>query len=146
MRLRNYTLLVLAFGSAIYLGSCVKALSENDVAYVIPLLDNIIASIRDSNYEMFSRDLNAEMKGALDQNAFAELKFMLDQKLGDYQGRNFTKAIQTKKNDRLYTTVLYTARYTKEPASVVITITTEYIEGQVKIGGLYFNSPSLRSQ
>ncbi len=123
---------------------CIKNLSENDVAHVSPMLDNIMGSIKEGNYEKFSSDFNAEMKNALGEVAFVNMKIMLDQKIGEYQTKKFTKAFQTSKNNRTFVTVIYGARFTKESSEVMITVSTENVDGITKVAGLFFNSPNLR--
>ena len=43
-----------------------------------------------------------------------------------------------------YIVMIYNARYTREPEEVIITISLQKIEGEIKIVGSWFNSPKLR--
>jgi len=144
MRKRWFMLLTLLPLVLILLHGCQKTIRENDVAYISVVVDRIMQGIMESSYEKFSQDLNPTMKNAFDVTAFMNLKTMLDEKVGPYQSKKFCRAFKENKDNRFYTTVIYNAKFARETTAVVITITTEELNGEIKVAGLYFNSPNLR--
>ncbi|SPF53590.1 hypothetical protein SBF1_6830001 [Candidatus Desulfosporosinus infrequens] len=69
-----------------------------------------------------------------------------DSKIGDYEGKTFSGATTTTKDNMTLTVVVYTAKYSKEPNGVQITITFSDSNGKKIIEGLYLNSPNLQKQ
>jgi hypothetical protein len=118
-------------------------LSAEDVAFAEPLVDNMLAGIRDKDYAVFSRDFSDATKSLMTEDKFNELTDLLASKIGDYEQRSFTQAVKAAQNDTLYTAVAYTAKYSDEPGDVIITVT---FNPDQKIEGLRLDSPKLREQ
>ncbi len=127
-------------------GCGAERLSESDVSYAGPILDNVLTGIRDNHYDEFSRDFSDKMKTALTQENFEILVTTLNSKIGDYESKSFSGATNAIKDNNTYTVVIYKAKYSKETNDVQITITLSDNNGKKLIEGLLFNSPNLKKQ
>ena len=127
-------------------GCGAKSLSESDVSYAGPILDNVLTGIRDNHYNEFSRDFSDKMKTTLTQENFEILVTTLNSKIGDYENKSFSGATNTIKDNNTYTVVIYKAKYSKETNDVQITITLSDNNGRKIVEGLLFNSPNLKKQ
>jgi hypothetical protein len=123
-----------------------KSLSEADVNYAGPILENVLTGMKEDNYADFSKDFSDQMKAALTQENFKTFKTSFDSKIGDYESKTFSGATTTSKDNKTYTIVVYKAKYSKESADVQITITFSDNNGKKIIEGLVFNSPNLKKQ
>ncbi len=120
--------------------------TSQDYSYADAMLDNILAGIENRDYSQFSLDFSDKMKGVLTEDVFNATCDLLDSKIGDYQSRTFTGAEDIEENDINLTFIVYNAKYSDEPANVIITIAFSGEEGSRKVETLVFNSPKLRQQ
>lgn len=125
---------------------CVAKLKEADVRYAGPMVDNLLAGIAAGDYDVFSRDLDETMLKAIDEKAFTTMVDQIRGVIGDYQSKTFTQAVNTTENNVPMTVIIYKARFSNEPADVLITVTFTDSHSGKKISGLFFNSPKLRGQ
>jgi S-ribosylhomocysteine lyase LuxS involved in autoinducer biosynthesis len=125
---------------------CSKKISETDVSYAGPILDNVLSGINNKDYEKFSKDFSSQMKDALTKEKFNELVSLLESKIGSYKEKSFSGAANMKKNNKTLTVIVYKAKYSKETKDVQITVTFSDNNGKKIIEGLYFNSPNLQKQ
>lgn len=125
---------------------CVAKLKEADVRYAGPMVDNLLAGIAAGDYAGFSRDLDDTMLKAIDEKAFTAMVDQIRSVIGDYQSKTFTQAVNTTENNVPMTVIIYKARFSNEPADVLITVTFTDSHSGKKISGLFFNSPKLRGQ
>ncbi|MGE5495941.1 MAG: DUF3887 domain-containing protein [Burkholderiales bacterium] len=121
------------------------ALSAEDVAYAEPIVDNILAGIKDRDYAVFSRDFSDTMKTLMPEESLDSLADLLASKVGEYQSRSFAQAADVTQNGAQYTVVTYTAKFSDEPGDVLIIVTFGG-DTEKKVDGLFFNSPKLREQ
>ena len=98
------------------------------------LLDGLIAR----DYEQFSRDFSETMKQGMDQQAFADLLAMLDNKLGTFQSSELVTVLQ----DENFTTLVYRLEYERDN-QVSMRVVFDNAEPH-SISGLWFDSPELR--
>ena len=98
------------------------------------LLDGLIAR----DYEQFSRDFSETMKQGMDQQAFADLLAMLDNKLGTFQSSELVTVLQ----DENFTTLVYRLKYERDN-QVSMRVVFDNAEPH-SISGLWFDSPELR--
>jgi hypothetical protein len=127
-------------------GCGTKGLSEADISYADPILENVLTGMKEHNYKEFSRDFSDQMKAALTEENFAAFVTTFDTKIGDYESKTFSGATTTTKENKTYTVVIYKAKYSKETADVQITITLSDHNGKKVIEGLVMNSPNLKKQ
>lgn len=137
-------ILVMAMLAGALLSGCGKVMTESDVSYASPLLDNMLSGIKDKDYSEFSKDFGSEMKTAMTEEAFNTLVDTLNSKIGDYQSRTFGGATTQASNGKNYTVVVYKAKYTNETADVMITLTVGGEDGGRTVDGFFMNSPNLR--
>ena len=121
------------------------ALNAEDVAYAEPVVDNLLAGIKDRDYAVFSRDFSDTMKTMMPEDSLGTLADLLASKVGEYQSRSFAQAADMTQNGVKYTVVTYTAKYSDEPGDVLIIVTFGG-DTEKKVDGLFFNSPKLREQ
>lgn len=136
--------LVAAFLAGLFLAGCSKGLTESDVSYAGPVLDNILEGIAERDYEKFSRDFSERMKEAVPPDDFDAMVTTLETRLGTYAGRSFTNATQTKSATDLVV-VTYQARYAKESA-VTIRMYFSAEGGSKLIEGFLIDSPALQEK
>lgn len=135
---------LLAVISCMLLTGCAPmGLKETDVSFAGPMLDNILTALKDGDFEAFSKDFGPDMKAAMTDKDFAELKEQLDTKVGEYESREFLAALNLEENGKKYTRVVYNAKYTVEKGTVVITVVFGGEEGAKTVEGLFFSSPNL---
>lgn len=120
-----------------------SSLSETDVSYAGPMLDNVLTGIKDNNYAEFTKDMDDAMKKALPEDTFHSMVATFQEKIGDYQSKTFGAAAPATENNVAYTKVIYKAKYTKETGDVLITISFTDSNGTKKVSGLLFSSPNL---
>ena len=121
-------------------------LSESDVSYAGPMVDNVIGGLADRDYDMFSRDFSDTLKSALTEENFDTFADLLDEKIGSYESKNFGGASPTTQDDVDMTVVVYKAKFSKETSNVLITVKFSGESGDETIEGIYFNSPNLQKQ
>ena len=130
------------FLANLFLAGCGAKLQEADVAYARPILDNIIEAIRERDYGKFSKDFSEKMKAGLPEKDFDELAAKMDRDLGEYEERNFTSAVRAINPAVDLMIVKYRAKYAND-GNVIITIYFSDINGEKRIEGILFDSPSL---
>ena len=108
--------------------------------YADPVTEQILAAMNGGDYAMYSEDFDQTMKNAMTETVFVETNAVIKSKIGDYVSKEFWKA---ESNDQ-YTIVHYKAKFTDEPAEVTVRVVFQEISGEMKVSGLWFDSPELR--
>ncbi|MBN1455116.1 MAG: DUF3887 domain-containing protein [Methanomicrobia archaeon] len=133
-----------ALFAVIFMGGCLNQ-TPVDIdqvrSYADPITENILIATTENNYTKYSEHFDATMKNALPESLFLETNAMIKSKIGTYDSKEFWKA--ERKNQ--YIIVYYKARFTQEPAAVIVKVVFQELEGDMKISGLWFDSPRLRS-
>lgn len=137
-------LLGTALAAAVLLAGC--GLAESDVPYASDMADNMMAGIETGDYAAFSRDFSDTLKEEMDEDAFAALSETLSSTVGAYESKSFYQAADSKKDDVVYTVVVYKAKFSDEDADVLMTVSFSGAQDSKKIEGLFFNSPKLRGE
>lgn len=139
---KNILLKAIALGMVLLvcaaLAGCAGKLSESDVSYAGPMLDNVLAGMKDKDYNEFSRDFSDTMKSSVTQDGFISLVDTLQTQAGDYQEKTFSSAAATTQNNQNYTLVIYKAKYSKATADVTIKISFSDNNGTKIVEGLWF--------
>ena len=137
-------LVVLTAGAVFALTSQSKALtgSEKDavLAYSEAKTDNLMKGINNSDYAVFSRDLNDKMKGAITETGLTNMRIKVNDKIGNYVSRQVESVTQS--GDLV--TVIYSARFDNED-QVTVRVIFDAAEPH-RISGLWFDSPKLRQK
>jgi hypothetical protein len=110
-----------------------RGLTESDVAYAGPMLDNVLAGIAARDYAKFSRDFSATMRDGATETGFPAVVAALEEKLGGYSDRRFLRAGKTRTAMGMLTVVTYQARYSKdERATIMIWISENNGERRIE--------------
>jgi hypothetical protein len=136
-------LMMAVFTAGLVLAGCQKGLGESDIPYAASMVGNVLAGIADRDYARFSMDFSGAMKEAINEEGFPSMVAKLDDSLGEYRNRTFTRAVNARAKGKNYVIVTYRAEYEKDDkATITVYITdddgTKLIEGfaAVPSGGL----------
>ena len=110
--------------------------------YADPITENILLGMNENNYTKYSEHFDQTMKNAMPESVFNETNAIIKSKIGDYASKEFWKA-ETKDQ---FTIVYYKAEFTQEPETVIVKIVFQEIAGEIKVSGLWLNSPELRKK
>ena len=127
---------------------CAGCLSKTQVdveqvrAYADPITENILVGMNEGNYTKYSEHFDATMKNALPEPVFHENNALIQSKIGAYVSKGFWKA----ESQNQYTIVYYTALFTQEPDDVIVKVVFQEIAGEMKVSGLWLDSPKLREK
>ena len=108
--------------------------------YADPVTENILVAMNEGDYAIYSEDFDQTMKNAMTEAVFDETNTVIRSKIGDYVSKEFWKA----ESKDQYTIVYYRAKFTDEPADVTVRVVFQEINGEMKVSGLWFDSPELR--
>ncbi|MBZ9685447.1 DUF3887 domain-containing protein [Clostridium estertheticum] len=122
---------------------CTKKLTEKDVEFAGPLTENMIMAIDKGDYAQFSKDFSAEVKKAITEESFKTLCTSFSEKIGKYESKKFSAASESKKDEKIFKTVIYNAKYSKEENDVQITASFSEKDGKILVEGIFFKSPNL---
>ncbi|MBU3188964.1 DUF3887 domain-containing protein [Clostridium bowmanii] len=125
------------------LTGCNKKLAEKDVEYAAPLTENILQAVGKGDYAQFSKDFSDELKKGIPEESFKTLCTSFSDKIGKYESKKFTAAAETKKDGKIFKTVIYTAKYSKEKKDVQVTASFTENDGKILVEGIFFKSPNL---
>jgi hypothetical protein len=112
--------------------------------YADLIMENILTSLNEGDYTRFSERFDETMKGALNEDHFVYLSAEIKSKIGDYvpESKEFFSAEERDE----YIVVRYRTRFSEEAEDVIVTVSFQEIEGEVYVSGLWFMSPSLKSE
>lgn len=112
---------------------------ERWISIASPIAENILKSINNNDYQGFTADFSQEMMNSFPPQEFANLREMLESKIGKYISK--TPAKVTEEGE--YIVVYFDAQYEKEEA-VTVKVVFEKGDETYKVQGLWFDSPKLR--
>jgi hypothetical protein len=139
---KNVFAKVISLGLIVLMGAslagCAGSLKESDVSYAGPMLDNVLAGIKDNNYSEYSKDFDDTMKNAMPQDKFSQMVTQIQSQLGDYVSRTFEAAAPVTQDNVNYTKVVYKGKFSKTTKDVMITISFDEVNGQKKVAGIFF--------
>ncbi len=127
-------------------GGCIEksGVDVDDVeqvrGYADPITEQILVAMNENDYAKYSEDFDQTMKNAMTVAVFDEKNAAIRSKIGDYVSKEFWKA----ESKDQYTIVHYKAKFTDEPADVTVRVVFQEINGEMKVSGLWFDSPELR--
>ena len=108
--------------------------------YADPVTEQILVAMNGNDYARYSEDFDQKMKNAMTEAVFDEANTGIRSKIGDYVSKEFWKA----ESKDQYMIVHYKAKFTDEPAEVTVRVIFQEINGEMKVSGLWFDSPELR--
>jgi hypothetical protein len=106
------------------------------------IAENILSSLNNNDYPVFSKDFDQNLKNILTRTSFDQLYQKVKSTLGDYQSKDLITA--TTQSD--ITTLQYVAHYTNEPAGVAVTLSLQNVNHTIYVHGLNLDSSKLRGQ
>ena len=119
---------------------------EIDVAqvreYADPITENILLAMNEDNYTKYSEHFDQTMKNAMPEAVFNETNAIIKSKIGDYVSKEFWK-VESKDQ---FTIAYYKAKFTQEPEDVIVKVVFQEIVGEMKVSGLWLDSPKLRKK
>ncbi len=134
---------VLALAAAgLLLAGCGKSLSETEVSYAGPAVDNLLEAIARKDYGQFSRDFSERMKAGIPEAGFEELAGRVEAGLGQYRGKSFLSAVPAKSPAMDLMLVKYRLSYASD-SEVTLTVYFNLAGGKQVIEGLKLDSPVL---
>ncbi len=128
--------------SGLLLAGCGKSLSEAEVGYAGPAVDNLLEAIARKDYELFSRDFSERMKAGIPQADFEALAGKVEVGLGEYRGKSFLSAVPAKSPAMDLMLVKYKLIYANDN-EVTLTVYFNLAGGNPVIEGLKLESPIL---
>jgi hypothetical protein len=105
------------------------------------MTENILLGLDEGDYSKFSKDFNAQVKEGMSESVFPEVESIIKNTVGDYLfSKEFIKELKSEQHFSFY----YKAQFSKEPDGVTVKLVLEKSNGEIKIAGLWFDSPKLR--
>jgi len=123
---------------------CIKQPLEGEererwVTIATPMAENTLESIKNNDYQGFIKDYSQEMIDATPPEAFADLKELLDSKIGTYISFEPERVIE----EDGFVSVFFIVKFEKEE-KVTMQLVYKKDDETHKLQGLWFNSPKLR--
>ncbi|MGH4139041.1 DUF3887 domain-containing protein [Clostridium sp.] len=103
----------------------------------------MLQAVEKGDYAQFSKDFSDELKKAITEESFKTLCTSFSEKIGKYESKKFTAAAEKKKDEKIFKTVIYTSKYSKEEKDVQITASFTENDGKILVEGIFFKSPNL---
>ena len=98
--------------------------------------------MNENNYSGYAGYFDQTMKTAMNEAVFNETNMLIRSKIGDYVSKEFLKV--ESKNQHMV--VHYNARFTDEPEDVIVRVVFQEVMGEMKVSGLWLDSPILREK
>lgn len=105
-----------------------------------PIVENILLSMKNNDYESFIKDMDEKMKATFTKDYFKTMNDKIIPEIGNYQSKEYWQA--QKSGD--YMVVFYKAKFDKEKDVVVVKVVLFEKDGKTLVSGLFFDSPNLR--
>jgi len=103
----------------------------------------MIQEIEKGDYAQFCKYFSVELKKAITEESFKTICTSFSEKIGKYESKKFSAAVENKNKDKILKSVIYKAKYSKEEKDVQITATFAENDGKILVEGIYFKSPNL---
>jgi hypothetical protein len=136
---------IVMIASVVFFAGCVEK-NQVDVAqvrkYADPITGNILLAMNEGNYTKYSEHFDQTMKNAMPEAIFNETNAIIQSKIGDYVSKEFWK-VESKDQ---FTIAYYKAKFTQEPEDVIVKVVFQEIVGEMKVSGLWLDSPKLRKK
>jgi hypothetical protein len=113
---------------------------DSVLQYADSVAEGILQSFNSGSYSEFSKNFSETMKGSVPESGFMENRNLIRSEIGEYVSKEFWKSGQ----EGLYYNVYYKADFNNEEEKVSVLIIFEEISGEMKVSGLWFDSPKLR--
>lgn len=144
MKLKKFIFVLIGSIFIISLVSCSSKIDESSIRkYSDSIMENILISMSDLNYDEFKKDFDTQMDELVpDKASFINLVMPIQNAVGTYE-KSSLQFVQAKK-DKDITSIIYRAKFTKETEPVNISISFKDINSKHKVCNLYFSSPKIK--
>lgn len=144
MKLKKFIFVLIGSIFIISLVSCSSKIDESSIRkYSDSIMENILISMSDLNYDEFKKDFDTQMDELVpDKASFINLVMPIQNAVGTYE-KDSLQFVQAKK-DKDITSIIYRAKFTKETEPVNISISFKDINSKHKVCNLYFSSPKIK--
>lgn len=144
MKLKKFIFVLIGSIFIISLVSCSSKIDESSIRkYSDSIMENILISMSDLNYDEFKKDFDTQMDELVpDKASFINLVMPIQNAVGTYE-KGSLQFVQAKK-DKDITSIIYRAKFTKETEPVNISISFKDINSKHKVCNLYFSSPKIK--
>jgi hypothetical protein len=143
LHLLKSTLCIVAALFLVIWGSASSGAESNDPALLqksaTRILENIIQSVFEGDYALYTHDFSAMMKKTQDRDAFLLLQRNLQKALGKFKSVEYLGSYQ--QVGQIIT--LFKGHFTKEKDDVLIKLVLEEDGRAFRVTGLWFDAPSL---
>lgn len=137
--------IIMTLGLVVSASACTNE-PDSDIGriqkYADPITEDALIGMNEDDYAKFSKHFDETMRNAVPEANFVQLSDTMKQVIGDYISKEFWMVEKQEE----YTVVGYRAKYTTEPADVIITVSFHEVEGETYLAGIWFDSPKLREQ
>ena len=146
MNARILTCMIAVIVAVAVSGGCMEksgvevALVDQVRGYADPVTENILVAMNEDDYTRYSEDFDQTTKNAMTEAVFDETNTVIRSKIGDYVSKEFWKA----ESKDQYTIVYCKAKFTDEPADATVRVVFQEINGEMRVSGLWLDSPELR--
>lgn len=107
-----------------------------------PMTENILVAMNNDDYPRFSRDFDEPMRNGMSETFYKITFPTIKAKIGKYISKEF---LSVEHKDQ-YTEVIYKAKFTQEPADVIVISYFSDQNGKKYISGFWLDSPKLRGK
>ncbi len=146
MKKKNKILILLsslAFVAAVFLILNQNTAEPDEQAkvreYADPVAEKILQSFNNGDYSQFSETFSETMKSSIPNSLFLENRDMVIAKVGEYVSKEFYR----QEEEGFYQYVYYKADFSNEE-DVSVLVIFEEIKGEMKVSGLWLDSPKIR--
>ncbi len=144
MKVRNWMNVLACTVAVLLLSGCVNQPLEGEerdrwVNIATPMAENILESIKNNDYQGYIKDFSQEMIDASPPEGFADLKELLDSKVGAYISLTPERVIEEDE----YVHVFFDVTFENEENATMRLVFGKDDETH-KVQGLWFDSPKLR--
>ncbi len=126
------------------IAGCFPSSEQDFIDFAEVAAEEFLTSINNRDFEIFSKHLSHEMKGALPEEEFLRFATQIEGIIGRYVAES-KKILKVEKQIE-YIIVIYSTEYTKEPEGVIFTMTLQKVDGVIKIAGSWFDSSKLQGE
>lgn len=109
--------------------------------YAGAIAEDMLVAMSQGDFSIYESHLTAEAKAALTEADFKQASDFIVGRIGSYQSKTYIKT----QDQSPYTTVYYKAKFSDEPADVIVRVVFQQVDGQAEVAGFWLDSPRLRA-
>jgi hypothetical protein len=143
--IKKYLIILAALVLAAAVPGCGQAkdtdTASNDQApaYAAAITETMLQALNDGDYQSYRLAFTKEMNERTTEKVFTDYRSFIQSRIGAYKSKKFSD-VKIEGNE---TTVIYKAKYSKEPADVTVTIIFQVTDDNIAVSDFWLNSPKL---